>query len=46
MRGDQIEILLNSDSSINESQKKIEVADVDFKDNSLIALDALQFLPK
>ena len=37
-----MEILLKSDSSINERQKKIEVADVDLEDNSPIALDALQ----
>ena len=39
-----MEILLKSDSSINKSQKEIEVADIDFEDNSPeeITLDALQ----
>ena len=43
-RGNKMEILLKLDSSVNESQKKIEVADVDFEDNNPeeIALDALQ----
>lgn len=43
-RGDKMEILLKSASQINESEKKIEVPDVDFEDSipEVIALDALQ----
>ena len=39
-----MEILLKCDSSINKSQKEIEVACIDFEDNSPeeITLDALQ----
>ena len=44
-RGDQMEIIfLKGDSMINESTKKIDVSDVDFKDDNPdeIMLDALQ----
>ena len=33
-RGEKMEILLKSDSSINESTKNIEVSEVEFKDDT------------
>ena len=43
-RGDQMEILLKSDSRIGESTKEIKVADIDFEGDTQdeIELDALQ----
>ena len=43
-RGDEMEILLKSDSKINASDKKIDVPDIEFEDDTPeeIALDALQ----
>ena len=43
-RGDKMEILLKFDSKINESEKKIDVPDVDFEDDTPeeVALDGLQ----
>ena len=43
-RGEKMEILLKSDSRINEIKKKIEVADIDFEDDTPeeIQLDSLQ----
>ena len=33
-RGEKMEILLKVDSCVSESQKKIEVVDIDFKDET------------
>jgi hypothetical protein len=43
-RGEKMEILLKSSSKINESEKKIDVPDVDFENDNPdeITLDALQ----
>ena len=43
-RGEKLEILLKADSRISESPKKIEVADIDFEDETPeeIELDALE----
>ena len=43
-RGEKLEILLKADSRISESPKKVEVADIDFEDETPeeIELDALE----